>query len=68
MLHRLAECSDPDGYVKTRIALEILNEAGALKLTENPDSIGGFEIFGFSVPVLAEKVNLEETWLYRQLI
>lgn len=68
VLHRLAECSDPDGYVKTRIALEILNEAGALKLTENPDSIGGFEIFGFSVPVLAEKVNLEETWLYRQLI
>lgn len=66
-LHALMGALRTDNYIKTRLGLEILNEAGAVKMTENSDSVGGFEMFDISFPELKEKAVLEETWLYRQL-
>ena len=59
--------SGPIGYVKLRLVLDILAESGVLKARLTEGGTVGKERYEITVPHLETKVDLERSWLYKQL-
>lgn len=59
--------SGPMGYVKLRLALDILDESGVITLEYTDISRPGAELASVTLNSPGEKAELEKTCLYRQL-
>ena len=55
-------------YAKLRLVLDILNESGVISLTVDDASQQGRESFHITVPKVENKVDLEKSCLYKQLM
>ena len=66
-LNGLSQDGRSMNYVKLRLALDILNESGVIGLIPDGLTQRGRESFYITIPKVETKVDLEKSWLYKQL-
>ena len=70
LLRAMNETPGPAGpisYQKLRLTLDVLADAGVLRIEETDPASPGREVFSVALPNLDQKVNLETSCLYKQL-
>lgn len=71
LLHELNGTPGSNGpmtYTRLRLALDILSDAGVIHMEEKDLSRPGQEIVSVTIPNLEQKVNLEKSCLFKQLM
>jgi single-stranded-DNA-specific exonuclease len=67
-LNSISKDSREMGYTKLRLVLDILNESGVVAIIPEDLSQKGREIFHITIPKVENKVDLEKSCLYKQLM